>query len=504
MPGHPSSSSNPFDWISDGAAAPEDIALHTPAGNWSYGRLAGRAQRLAAGLAGGLGIRPGDRVACLDHNTPDFLATLFACARLGAVMVPLNWRLALPEHDYILENAGASALIAGSAFASQADALRGLRPDLPVLSPEILAERGEDEAIPPAHTADEATPILIVYTSGTTGRPKGAMLSHGALLWNARNSLALHDLTAADHVLTTAPLFHVGGLNIQTLPALHVGARVTLHPRFDPAATLHAIATERPTQTVLVPVQMKAMIDSPVWADTDLSSLRMVVTGSSMVPLPLIEAFHARGVPVVQVYGATETAPIAVCLSHADAVRKIGSTGTPAAHCEARIVDAAGNPLEPGMHGEIVVRGPNVMSGYWRNDTATTEALKDGWFHTGDIGHVDHEGYFYVNDRKKDLIVSGGENVYPAEIELILAECPSVAEAAVVGRAHPHWGEVPIAVVVPNGGGDLDAETVLALFEDRLARYKHPAEVVFIDALPRNAMGKVQKHVLRDMIAARS
>ena len=352
MPGRPSSSPNPFDWISAGAAAPGDVALRTSAGDWTYGALAEGAERLAAGLAGDLRIGRGDRVACLDYNTPEFLIALFACARLGAVMVPLNWRLAPPEHGYILDDAGASVVIAGDALSAQADALRDLCPDVPILTAATVTKRAGDPPAPPVFAGEESSPLLIVYTSGTTGRPKGAVLSHGALLWNARNSIDFHGLTAADHVLTTAPLFHVGGLNIQTLPALHVGARVTLHPRFDPAAALRAIADDRPTQTVLVPVQMKAMIEQPLWAETDLSSLRMVVTGSSMVPLPLIEPFHARGVPVVQVYGATETAPIAICLSRQEAVRRIGSTGKPAAHCEARVVDAEGGPV-----GGDLVRG---------------------------------------------------------------------------------------------------------------------------------------------------
>jgi fatty-acyl-CoA synthase len=277
---------------------------------------------------------------------------------------------------------------------------------------------------------------------------------------------------------------------------------VVLHRRFEPVATLHAIAAERPSLTVLVPATMQAMIDAPHWNTTDLSSLRSVTTGSSIVPPHLIRAFHARNVPAIQVYGSTETAPIAVYqrIEHAD---RIGSTGLPALHCEARIVDDQDHDVAAGERGEILVRGPNVMRGYWRDPEATAEALRDGWFHTGDVGHCDAEGFFWIDERKKDLIISGGENVYPAELEAVLMEVATIAECAVIARPHPRWGEEPVAVVATRDGVAIDRAAILARFEGRLARFKHPRDVVVVDRLPRNAMGKVLRYELRAMMAKR-
>jgi fatty-acyl-CoA synthase len=311
----------------------------------------------------------------------------------------------------------------------------------------------------------------------------------------------MHDLTGDDHVLTTIPLFHVGGMNIQTLPALHAGATVTLHPRFDPAATLRAIARDRPTLTVLVPAQMLALFDLAEWESADLSSLRFVTTGSTIVPVPLIERLHERGVKVIQIYGSTETAPVVVYQTLADSERKLGSTGRAGLHSEMRLVDDAGVEVGPGERGEVLISGPQVMREYWGDPAATREALRDGWFHSGDIGHLDADGWLYVDERKKDVIISGSENIYPAELEAVLAACDAIAESAVVARPDGKWGEVPVAAVVARDTRGLDRGDVLALFEGRIARFKHPRDVVFLTALPRNAMGKVQKFRLREIVA---
>jgi fatty-acyl-CoA synthase len=302
-------------------------------------------------------------------------------------------------------------------------------------------------------------------------------------------------------VLTFLPMFHVGGLNIQTLPALHAGATVFLQQRFQPGEALQAIARRRPTITLLVPAVMKAMTQHPDWRKTDISSLRIVGAGSSIIPIDLIRAFHVRGVPVCQVYGSTETAPTAIVLRREDAMRKEGSTGTAALHCDIRIVDEQGRDVRGGASGEILVRGPNVMIGYWRDEKATAAAFIDDWFRTGDIGHRDEDSFFWVDERKTDLIISGGENIYPAELEAVLAECPDIADAAVVARTDPKWGEVPVAVVVRRDGAELAPADVKALFGDRLARFKHPHDVLFVDRLPRNVMGKVLRFELRGLVA---
>jgi fatty-acyl-CoA synthase len=476
---------------------PDRVALHCDGDDFSWTRLQ-RQMRQLAGLLAELGVASGDRVAHLGYNTPLFLVLLFACARLGALLVPLNWRLAAPEHATILKDAEPGLLLHDAEFAEHAARLGAPRAlSLDAVAARLAAARERDPD--PAVSADD--PVLIVYTSGTTGRPKGAVLTQNALLWNAVNSTLMHDLGSQDHVLTTLPMFHVGGLNIQTLPALHAGARVTLHRRFDAGATLTAIAQDRPSLTVLVPAQLTAMLEHPRWQATDLSSLRAITTGSSIVPTPLIEAIHARGVPVIQVYGSTETAPIAIYQTARDAFTSVGSCGKPAVHCEARIVAGAGKDVPPGERGEILIRGPNVMREYWRNAAATSQALRDGWFHTGDIGHVDARGFYYIDERKNDVIISGGENIYPAEIEAILLADPRIAEAAVVARPDPRWGEVPVAVVVCRAGMSLAAAEVLALFSGRLARFKHPRDIVFAPVLPKNALGKVLRYQVRCSIS---
>jgi fatty-acyl-CoA synthase len=304
-------------------------------------------------------------------------------------------------------------------------------------------------------------------------------------------------------VLTVLPLFHVGGLNIQTTPALQIGASVGLHARFAPDATLAAIAAERPSLLVLVPSTIQALIEHPHWAKTDLSSLRAVTTGSTQVPQVLIDAVTARGVPVLQVYGSTETSPIAVYTRIGGDLSRGGSTGLPGLCCEARIVDESGCEVPHGIAGEVIVRGPNVFFEYWGNQAATSEALRDGWYFSGDIGTRDADGYFTIHDRKKNIIISGGENIYPAEIERVLHEHPAIAEAAVIGRPDPKWQEVPVAYVVRKAQSSVISDEIVAHVAAQLARFKVPREVTFVDALPRNALGKVQHFVLREQARGR-
>ena len=336
--------------------------------------------------------------------------------------------------------------------------------------------------------------LLLVYTSGTTGRPKGAVLSVGALLANAALSWHMHGMTVDDHVLTVLPLFHVGGMNIQTVPALLLGASVTLHARFDAGAVLGAVGRGRPTLTVLVPATMQAVAGHAGWGDADLSSLRAVTTGSTVVQPGVVAPFVARGVPVLQVYGSTETAPIAIYTPVGSACGA-SSTGWAGPGVSAMAVDEAGRAAATG---EIWVRGPQLFGGYWGNAAATAEAFRDGWYRTGDIGTQAADGSWVVHDRKKNMIVSGGENIYPAEIERVLHEMPEVAEAAVVGVADARWQEVPEAHVVLRPGAAVVSEAeVIAHVQGQLARFKAPRRVHFVQALPRNAMGKVLHSELR-------
>jgi len=502
---------NVADWIDRHAAfTPDKPAIRFSGSEISYRALAGQVALLAGMLHGRCGVRQGDRVAFIGYNRPEMLVLLLACTRVGAIFLPLNWRLAAPEHVFVVNDCTPVAFFASGEFVDRIDGSRDEIGDMHLVALDGGHEGWSDyagllESATPmegaATTAGYDAAALICYTSGTTGRPKGAVLDQNALLFSAVNSTHMHDLTAADRVLSTLPMFHVGGLNIQTLPALHAGATVTLHVSFDPQATLDTIVAEQITLTVLVPAQLVAMMNLPEWQSADLSSLRMITTGSTLVSRALIDAVHARGIPLIQVYGSTETAPIATYLTRHDARRKAGSGGLPGLHCEMRIVDDGGADVAPGTSGEILIRGPNVMRGYWKQPETTADCLRDGWFHSGDVGHIDGDGYLFVDDRMKDMIISGGENIYPAELENVLAGHADLAEAAVVGRRDAQWGEVPVAVVVARDGCTVDTASVTGLFDGRLARFKHPREVLFVDRLPRNAMGKVQKHQIREMVA---
>jgi fatty-acyl-CoA synthase len=499
---------NVADWIDRWAGFHGDKpALRCEERSWSYAELSRRVGQAAQVLDQGLGVRHGDRVAWLGLNSPESMVLLFACARLGAMFMPINWRLAPAEVDVLFHDASPTVLAVEPDFAALieqygkgfGDCRRvctgGPRPGwldwqamVDVAQP--LADKG---------TGRYSDLLLLCYTSGTTGTPKGATLTQEAALWNAVNSIHMHDLTSEDRILTTLPLFHVGGLNILTLPALHSGATVTLHRKFTPEATLAAIMAERITLTVLVPTQLDMMMASPDWARTDFSSLRCVTTGSTIVPVRLPQALARDGIRLIQVYGSTETGPIAAYQRIHDAGR-LGVTGKCAIHCELRIVDQMGSEVSAGEAGEILVKGPNVMAGYWRDEKSTASALQNGWFHTGDIGELDDDGYLVIKDRKKDMIISGGENIYPAQLEMILAECPDILEAAVVARPDERWGEVPVAVVVARPDARLTADRVLALFEGRIARYKHPRGVVFVDQLPRTSIGKLIKAKIREIV----
>ena len=490
-------------WIERHAAfTPEKTAIRFGGTDLTYAVFAQRIERVAAILAG-LGVRRGDAIAFLGLNNPHMLAMLFACARLGTMLMPLNWRLAPPEHAWMLAHCPTRALFVEAGFIEH---VRAIEPgkgatQLVSLSAAPPGWLGWDElwrslAASAPREGDENSPVLLCYTSGTTGVPKGVVLTQRALFWNAVNSTHLHDLTSADRVLTTLPLFHVGGLNIQTTPALHAGATVVLHAKFDPVATIDAIERERITLAVLVPAQLTALMECPRWGNADWSSLRMIVTGSTIVSGQFVRKIGARGVPVVQVYGSTETCPIATYVRAEDAERKAGSAGLPALHCDLKVVDEGGCELLSGRDGEILVRGPNVMTGYWNAPEQTTEALKDGWYHSGDLGHFDEEGHLHVESRKTDLIISGGENIYPAELETILLESPEIQEACVLGCPDERWGEVAVAAVVLKSGAQMTASDVMALFDGRLARYKHPREIRFLLSLPRTALGKVQKNQL--------
>ncbi len=487
--------------------SPNKVALRFEGKEYTYDDLAQQVEATARMLKWKLGVGRGDRIAHLGYNSPEFLLLMFGCARLGAMMVPLNWRLAQPEHLYILKDASIKAFFIEEEFADRIAPTQEALPHCQMVGLDFTPDNGALFETLLQHTKGDShnphisldSPLLIVYTSGTTGRPKGAVLTQNAIQWNAINSIHMHDMTSEDHILTVLPMFHVGGLNNQTTPALHCGATITLHRRFHPDHTLQAINDDSPTATCLVPATLQACLKSSRWAETDLSKLRIIVTGSTTVPNSLSQPFRERGVHVLEMYGATETGPIAIYQRPNSDFSKAGSTGLPALHCQVRVVDNAGNSLPANESGEIVIKGPSILFEYWGNEAATASSLRNGWYHTGDIGYRDEDGYYFVQDRKKNMIISGGENIYPAEVERVLYSHPGVQDAAVIGRPHEKWQEVPVAVIVPKAGSELTAEEIRDFVGNNLARFKIPHEFIFSDDLPRNAMGKIQHFRVREM-----
>jgi len=500
------------DWIKCHAdTKPDKPAILFEGGEISYARLARRIERCARVLVAGLDIKPGDRIAYLGQNSPEQIALLFACARVGAILLPLNWRLAAPEHVQLLQHARPRAMFVDGLFT---DHVNGVREQLDFITLVSYADEGEGwawfndledarrgQAAIAAHSdLSEDDGLLLCYTSGTTGVPKGALLSKKALACNAANSVDMHAMTSADTVLTVLPMFHVGGLNIQTIPALFAGATVVLLRQFDVDSFYQAFEEQPVTLTLIVPTIMLLLMADKRWAKGKPASLRIISIGSTVVPENMVSKVCDWGVPLVQVYGSTETCPIAAYTPPADAARKPASTGKTAKHCEIRIVDNTGKELAPGESGEILVRGPNVMTEYWHDADATREVFSNGWLHTGDIGHFDEEGFLFVDGRLKDMIISGGENIYPALIENLLSECDDIEEIAVVGRPDEHWGEVAVAVVVVKEGSTVNAEKIINFCSGRISRFSCPKEAVKVNSLPRNAMGKVLKEEVRQLV----
>ncbi len=420
------------------------------------------------------GVRPGAIVAWLSHNCWEMLAALAECERRGAVLLPLNWRLAAAELARIVTHAGGGHLLSEPETQALADAVLA----------QVTLQPGPAEGVLPGD-------LLLVYTSGTTGEPKGAMHTCAAMMANVSAALHIQDLTPVDRVLAVLPLFHVGGLCIQTIPALAVGASLRLHARFDPDAWFDELAQWRPTTTLLVPAPMRVLTEHPRWAAADLSCLRFVNCGSQVVPLHLIEAFHARGVPVTQVYGATETGPVSIALHPREALAHAGQVGWP----------APGVQVQLAPDGEIWLKAPNLMRGYHRHTTPSFDA--EGWFHTGDLAECSAAGCYRVVGRSKELIISGGENIYPAEIENLVAALPEVADCAVVGMPDARWGEVPVMAVLLRPGQCLNRERLQLRFDQALARFKHPRWVQVVPDMPRTALGKVQKPALVALLQAR-
>jgi fatty-acyl-CoA synthase len=478
------------------ARRPTAQALQFGTQRWTYADLLQASEHAVAQLRA-RGVRAGDRVAYLGLNHAAQLVAIFALARLGAMLVPLNFRLAPAEWDSVVADCTPVGVWHDDAWSEAAQALASRHRLLCAPAHEWLQAPASalTAAAPPDLSPDlENAPVLLVYTSGTTGRPKGAVHTQAHLLANMQAAARVQAMTSQDRVLTVLPLFHVGGMCIQTLPALWAGACVALMPRFEPAAMLQALSEWQPTLTLVVPAVMKALIEHPAWPSTPLQSLRAVWAGSSTLPMAVVQPFLDRGVPLCNVYGATETGPFSVALPPAQALSHVGDCGWPAPGVSARLAPSA-QAARDGV-GELWLRGPAIVQHYWPDHAARDES---GWFHTGDLAQCGPDGSWRIVGRAKDMVISGGENIYPAEIENVLAQHPAVADCAVLGQADAQWGEVLVAVVVLHATAmpAPSDDDLLSGVRRALARYKHPRRVVRLASLPKTALGKVQKDVLR-------
>jgi len=450
----------------------------------THGDLVGAGQATARWLTE-TGVTPGDRVGWLGLNDPVLFELLYAASMLGLAIVPLNSRLTAAEHKAQLTHGNVARVLCQPDFA---EALGPALPDTSVLT--VVDGSLDGSADVTEFPADPTTPLLYVFTSGTTGRPKAAVHTQATLAATFENGRQASSLTADDITLGFLPLFHVGGLNIQVLPSLLAGGTVVLHDRFEPGRVLDDIEHFGATTAVFVPATMTAVIAHPRWASANLSSLRGVMTGSSVIPMPLLQAFADRGIPPGQVYGSTETGPTTVVLGFDDAIDHLGAAGRAAALSEVRIVD-----------GELHVRGPNLFVEYDGAPEATAAAFDDGWYATGDAAHIDAAGVVRIEGRSDDLIISGGENIDPVEVEDVLAAAPGVQEVAIVGGASQRWGHAPVAFVVADATlGSPTLDELRAFGQSTLARFKLPTELHIVEELPRTALGKVQRFALRNRL----
>ncbi len=465
----------------------------------NYRELNQRTSAMSAYLKS-FNLKKGDRVAILDFNSLLHIELLFALPRLGAVLLPLNYRLSSAELSGILEDASPKILFYGPEWASTVKDLNTEKTGtvlIPIEEAIRAAEKQDyDKLADPSLDADPENPWLLLYTGGTTGRPKGAMLSHRMVTWNALNTIVSWGLNLDDIVVMAMPFFHTGGLNVFTLPLLKLGGTVVVMKTFDPEQYLKLQQQERGTIMFMVPTMYQLLAETKDFATADFSTVRICITGGSPCPENLYHLYWEKGLPFKQGYGLTEAGPNCFALADIAIKEKIGSVGKAVFYGRAKAVNEEGATVAPGEIGELILNGPHLFSGYWNNSKATKETIKDGWLYTGDLVRCDRDGFFYIVDRKKDMFISGGENVYPFEVESVLYKHPAVAEAAVVGMPHEKWGEVGRAYVVLHKGSKVEPDELIEHSKTHLARYKVPKEVLIKDSLPKSPAGKIIKRYL--------
>lgn len=499
------------DWAAKWALyQPDKTAFqsHESQRSLTYQELHDQSVALACWLRDEWGLQKGDRLAVLAELDLEYVLLFAAAQKGGFILVPLNYRLARAELDYLLSDSEPAAicfeekyqdLIAAAPNFTQHEHTMELG-ELVVESQRQAVEAwGKWDNVP----VSDGNPIFILYTSGTTGRPKGAIYTHGMLFWNSINTELSLALTPNSRTINCMPPFHTGGWNVLLNPVFHHGGFNYLMKRFDAATVLELLESQCPTIFMAVPTMLKMIADQPGFADADLSSLDYLIVGGEPMPIPLIETYHAKGIAVRQGYGMTEVGPNLTSLHQKDAIRKKGSIGFPNFYIDIRIVNEQGDDVPANESGELLLRSPVVTPGYWRNPEATAKAKVGEWFRTGDQVRRDEEGYLFIVDRIKNMFISGGENVYPAEIERVLVSYPAIEEAAVIGIPHPKWGEVGCAFVVC-GSTPLDEATVKAHCEAHLARFKVPKQVVFLDALPKGDTGKIDRKRLKEKSALKT
>ena len=467
-------------------------------GNVTYEELHKRILRMAGFLKADLSVEKGDRIAILSQNSINYLALLFAIAKLEAVAVPLNIRLTINELAYQVNDSGTKLLFADQDHSEKASALAE------VCSIQYVSEMepGSSHEISDVsfEPIDENASFLICYTSGTTGKPKGAVLTQKNMFWNAINNMLAIDLTSNDRSIVLLPLFHIGGIGLFALPTLFTGGTVIIPGKFEAEKALKMIERCKATIVMGVPAIHQALLGHPAFSRTNLESVRWFYNGGAPCPSELFSKYKGQGHILGQGFGMTETSPTLFMLSREDADRKPGSIGKPVMYSEYELLDANGQLAAPGEVGEIAVRGPNIMKQYWNRPDATEEAWHGGWFLTGDLARKDEEGFLYIVGRKKEMIISGGENIYPLEVEQAIGQLKEVKEVAVVGVSDSKWGEVPVAFVVLEDEGILTSDEVKEHCGKHLGRYKIPKEIRFLHELPKNATGKIQKNALGKII----
>jgi len=490
---------------------PDRLALvFVPTGErLTYAALDARATRTGRSWLDGLGLASGDRVGLLAHNCVEFIDAFFAAAKTGVILVPLSTRGTSKELTGIVADSGMRALVYGAGFGAVLEELRQVTAvERWVAVDEASRMRSTDPLLgdlvaqasttPFAPVADPEHPLCLLYTSGTTGKPKGVIIPHRMVAWNAHNTAVCWDLREDDVSPVYTPLYHAGGLGAFLLPIFAVGGTIVLHRGFDPAEIWQAIERERCTVALGVPTTWKLLMDAPGFVNADLSHVRWFISGGAPLPHYIIAAYQARGIAFKQGYGLTEVGVNCFSMTIEDSVTKAGSIGKPMMYTRARLVGEDGRDAVSGEVGELWLKGPHVSRGYWNNAEATAAAFDaDGWFHTGDLARCDADGFFTIAGRQKDMIISGGVNIYPAEIEGALAAHPEIADSAVVGVPHDTWGEVGVAFVVARAGARLTGESLSAYLAESIAKIKIPRAFVFVDALPRTAYGKVVKDELR-------